>query len=249
MAALLEAAASEADFPARIVGVISNVAGARGLDLAKDRGLATVVIDHKKFPSRDDFETSLDRQLTQWNVNIVCLAGFMRIISPHLIARWPDKIINIHPSRLPEYPGLRVHERVFLNNEELSGCTVHYVREKVDFGPGIVQAEVPIRDCRSPQEIADRVLVYEHLIYPLAVRLLCGGKIEVVNDLVLFKGQKRRSENMDGGYNPLIKISGDFSSQIERKDAGKRSLLDVMSARMKLVPHLGDPEYGDRLVV
>ena len=137
------------------------------------------------------------------------------------------------------------HGETFWNRE-------HRIQGQLDSAltpAGIVQAEVPIRDCRSPQEIADRVLVYEHLIYPLAVRLLCGGKIEVVNDLVLFKGQKRRSENMDGGYNPLIKISGDFSSQIERKDAGKRSLLDVMSARMKLVPHLGDPEYGDRLVV
>jgi phosphoribosylglycinamide formyltransferase-1 len=100
-----------------------------------------------------------------WNVDLICLAGFMRIISRYLIERWPDKIVNIHPSMLPSYPGLNVHKRVFEEGEEYSGCTVHYVREKVDFGPGIVQARVPIAGL-NPDGIAGRILKFEHLIYP-----------------------------------------------------------------------------------
>jgi phosphoribosylglycinamide formyltransferase 1 len=226
MEALIEAASSSAH-AAEIVGVISNVPAAAGLALAQTKGVRTQVIDHRLFDSREAFEERVHRQLLAWNVDLICLAGFMRIISRYLIERWPDKIVNIHPSMLPSYPGLNVHKRVFEEGEEYSGCTVHYVREKVDFGPGIVQARVPIAGL-NPDGIAGRILKFEHLIYPLAVHLFCGGLIEVIDEKVIFKAQGERHEDtLDGGYNALIKIDVRYSEQVTQKASAKKQSVEV----------------------
>jgi phosphoribosylglycinamide formyltransferase-1 len=218
MEALIDAA-SVSGYPAKVVGVISNVADAPGLRSAASQGIETAVIDHRRFASRAKFEEKLHQRLTAWNVDLVCLAGFMRILSRYFIERWPDKIVNIHPSLLPDYPGLDVHKRVYENRETYSGCTVHYVREEIDFGPGIVQARIPIEGLK-PDGIAARVLEFEHLIYPLAVHLICGGLIEVLDEKVIFRGQRgRHISTLDGGYNALIKIDAKYKHQVTQKSS------------------------------
>ena len=190
MEALIDAA-TEAGYPAEIVGVISNREDAVGLTVARSRNIPTSIIDHRGYVTRAGFEEKIDQQLSAWDADLVCLAGFMRIISPHLIDRWKNKIINIHPSMLPDYPGLNVHERVLRDRKQFSGCTVHFVREKVDFGPGIVQLVFQLATANPPQNIADRVLILKHLDLSASRATLLGGAIEVVDEKVIFKGQAR----------------------------------------------------------
>ncbi len=167
------------DFPARIALVISNRPEAPGLARAEAAGIPTLVVDHRDFPDRETFEDALHAALKDADVDLVCLAGFMRILNPDFVNRWRDRLINIHPSLLPAYRGLKTHERVIADGVRFTGATVHFVRPEMDDGPIIIQAVVPVRPGDTPDELAARVLAYEHRIYVEAVRLIAQGRVRV----------------------------------------------------------------------
>lgn len=174
MTALIEAAKS-ADYPAEIVGVFSNRAAAAGLDTARAEGIATATLAQSKFATRLDFENALTEILEGWNVDIVCLAGFMRILTPEFTAHWSGRMLNIHPSLLPDFKGLDTHERALAAGVSEHGCTVHFVTPGLDEGPTILQARVPVLPGDTADDLAARVLVEEHKLYPEALRLVASG--------------------------------------------------------------------------
>ena len=175
MAALI-AAAGAPDYPAEVVGVLSNRADAEGLAIAAAKGIATASLAQSKFPSRDMFEDVLTQVLESWDAELVCLAGFMRVLGAEFVARWEGRLINIHPSLLPLYKGLDTHARAVADRATVHGCTVHFVTPGLDEGPAILQAEVPVLPEDTPESLAARVLVEEHRLYPKAVRLLASGE-------------------------------------------------------------------------
>lgn len=181
--ALIDAAADPA-FPAEITVVISNIADVQGLQRAADAGIETCVIDHKAHDGRAAFESALTEALEAHQVRLVCLAGFMRLLTKGFVDHWRDRIINIHPSLLPAFKGLNTHERVLDYGVKFTGCTVHFVRAEMDEGPIIVQGVVPVISSDTPDRLAARVLQAEHRIYPLAVRLVAEGRARVVGDAV-----------------------------------------------------------------
>lgn len=185
--ALIEACAAPA-FPARIVLVLSNVADVFGLERAAAAGIATRVVDHRGFDGREQFEEALHRALIEAGAELVCLAGFMRLLTDGFVERWRDRLINIHPSLLPAFRGLHVHQRVIAAGARFSGCTVHYVRPAMDDGPIIVQAAVPVHEDDDPDQLAARVLVEEHRIYPLALRLIAEDRTRVEAERVFVTG-------------------------------------------------------------
>jgi phosphoribosylglycinamide formyltransferase-1 len=168
----LIAATADPAFPAEIVLVISNVETAGGLQIARNAGIATKVIPHKPFPSREEFDAEIDRALRDAGVQLVCEAGFMRIHSAWFAERWAGKILNIHPSLLPKFPGVRVHEQVLASGDKVSGATVHYLTADLDSGPIVAQAKVPVLDGDTVETLAARVLEAEHKLYPEAVRMV-----------------------------------------------------------------------------
>lgn len=176
MSALIEAARSP-DYPAEIVGVLSNRAAAPGLATAAAEGIATASLAQSKFPTRDMFEDVMTQTLESWEVDIVCLAGFMRILGDDFVNHWSGRMINIHPSLLPLYKGLHTHERALADGARVHGCTVHFVTPGLDEGAAILQAEVPVLPGDTVDSLAARVLIEEHRIYPEALRLLASGKI------------------------------------------------------------------------
>ena len=176
MSALIEAARAP-DYPAEIVGVLSNRAAAPGLGMAAAEGIATASLAQSKFPSRDMFEDVMTQTLESWDVDIVCLAGFMRILGDDFVNRWAGRMINIHPSLLPLYKGLHTHERALADGATVHGCTVHFVTPGLDEGAAILQAEVPVLPGDTPDTLAARVLVEEHRIYPEALRMVASGQI------------------------------------------------------------------------
>lgn len=176
MSALIEAARSP-DYPAEIVGVLSNRAAAPGLATAAAEGIATASLAQSKFPTRDMFEDVMTQTLESWDVDIVCLAGFMRILGDDFVNHWAGRMINIHPSLLPLYKGLHTHERALAEGARVHGCTVHFVTPGLDEGAAILQAEVPVLPGDTADSLAGRVLIEEHRIYPEALRLLASGKI------------------------------------------------------------------------
>jgi phosphoribosylglycinamide formyltransferase-1 len=165
-------ACTNPDFPAEIVLVISNIPNVQGLERAQKASIPTVTINHKNFESRDAFDQALDAALCEATVELVCLAGFMRIVTASFLEKWPHKVINIHPSLLPAFKGIHVHERVIEAGVKFSGCTVHRVVPEMDAGPIITQASVPVLDDDDADILAARILEKEHVIYPLAVRLI-----------------------------------------------------------------------------
>ncbi len=181
MAALI-AAARDPAYPAEIVCVISNRADAGGLAKAEAAGIATLVVDHKAYDGREAFERAVVERLEAHGVELVVLAGFMRLLTPWFIERWHDRLINIHPALLPSYKGLHTHERALADGVKIAGCTVHFVRPEMDVGPIIVQAAVPVLDDDTPDTLAARVLVQEHRIYPLALARVASGAARVVRD-------------------------------------------------------------------
>jgi len=183
---LLDACA-EPDYPAQIALVISNRPDAKGLERAREAGVDTLVVDHSEYDSRPAFEEALHAALADAEVDLVCLAGFMRILDADFVAKWRNRIINIHPSLLPAYRGLRTHERAIEDGVRFSGCTVHYVRPEMDDGPIILQAVVPVKLDDTPESLAKRVLAYEHRIYPEAVRLIATGQARVSGSRVTVK--------------------------------------------------------------
>lgn len=173
--AALIAAAQPSDYPARIVLVIANRPEALGLEHARRNGIAAVVVDERGFATRAEFEAELDRTLRAHSAEIVCLAGFMRVLSAGFVEAWGDRILNIHPSLLPAFPGLRTHERALAAGVRIHGATVHVVRAAMDDGPIIAQAAVPVSADDTPESLAERVLRAEHRLYALALRLWAGG--------------------------------------------------------------------------
>lgn len=177
MRALLDAA-SRPDFPAEIALVLSNNHDAGGLDAARAAGIATAIVDHRK-RSREDFEVELDQVLRRSGVEFICLAGFMRLLTAGFVNAWPDRILNIHPSLLPSFKGIHVHERALEAGVRFTGCTVHFVRPEMDDGPIVVQAAVPVHGDDDADRLAARVLEAEHRIYPLALRLVAEGRVVI----------------------------------------------------------------------
>lgn len=175
----LIAACRAPDFPAEVALVVSNDPTARGLAVAAEAGVATKIVNNRSFADRAGFDAALDAALKEAGVELVCLAGFMRLLTERFVAAWRDRMINIHPSLLPAYPGLDTHERVLADGGRFTGCTVHFVRHTTDTGPIIAQAVVPIRPDDTPGSLAARVLVQEHRIYPLALRLVAEGRVRV----------------------------------------------------------------------
>jgi formyltetrahydrofolate-dependent phosphoribosylglycinamide formyltransferase len=174
MAALIEAARSP-DYPAEIVLVLSNKADAAGLATAAANGIATAVISHRDYPNREAFDAALNRKLEEAGAEIVCLAGFMRVLTPVFVDRWAGRAINIHPSLLPALPGLDTHERALAMGLAEHGCTVHFVDRGVDQGAIIAQARVPVQPGDTPETLGARVLKAEHRLYPEALRKIAGG--------------------------------------------------------------------------
>ena len=171
MQALIEAAANPG-YPASIKVVLSNRTDAEGLAFAQARGIATAVVDHKAFARREDFEAALQQHLDSHRIDYVCLAGFMRVLTPNFVAAWTGRIINIHPSLLPAFKGLDTHARALAAKVAEHGCSVHQVTAGLDDGPVILQARVPVLADDTPASLARRVLAEEHRIYPLALAQL-----------------------------------------------------------------------------
>ncbi len=188
MASLIEACRNPG-YPAEIIQVISNVPDAPGLEIADKSGISTKAIDHKAYPSREAFETELDAALRDANVDLICNAGFMRLLTDGFVEAWRDRQLNIHPSLLPAFKGLHTHERAIEAGVRLSGCTVHFVRTEMDSGPIIAQAAVPVLPEDTPDELAARVLEAEHKLYPLALKLVASGDARVENDHIIFKNR------------------------------------------------------------
>ncbi len=177
MEALIQACENP-DFPARIAFVLSNRPDAAGLTTAQNAGISTAVVDHKDFPKdKPAFEAAILKELENRDLDLICLAGFMRILSADFIARWPEKIINIHPSLLPKFKGLDTHERALEAGESEHGCTVHFVVPEMDAGPVILQKSVPVLPEDSPETLAARVLEQEHLAYPEALWRIAGQRL------------------------------------------------------------------------
>jgi phosphoribosylglycinamide formyltransferase-1 len=179
--ALLEACA-DPDFPAQIVCVLSNHADAYGLQRAAEAGVPTVVVSHRDYPDRKTFDDAINESLRSFDVEFLCLAGFMRILDGQFVARWRDRLINIHPSLLPSFPGLDTHQRALDMGVKVAGCTVHFVRADVDTGPIIAQAAVLVLQDDDADSLAARVLEKEHEIYPRALRLCAEGRVTIDGD-------------------------------------------------------------------
>lgn len=176
MSALIEASKAP-DYPAEIVGVLSNRAAAPGLETAAQQGIATASLAQSKFFSREMFEDTMTQVLEGWEVDFVCLAGFMRILGEDFVNRWQGRMINIHPSLLPAYRGLDTHNRVLADGGTEHGCTVHFVTTGLDEGPAILQARIPVLPGDTAETLTARVLVEEHRIYPEALRMLASGEV------------------------------------------------------------------------
>jgi phosphoribosylglycinamide formyltransferase-1 len=183
MAALIQAAAAE-DFPAQIVVVVSNRADAGGLETAKASGVPTVTIESKPFgKNRAAFEAVLQSALERHQVDLICLGGFMRLFTAEFVQRWYGRMLNIHPSLLPSFPGLDPQGQALRAGVKISGATVHFVIPETDAGPILMQGAVAVRDDDTQGTLGARILAIEHRIYPEALRLLAGGQIRLEGDL------------------------------------------------------------------
>ena len=172
---------------ADIALILSNVENAFALERGKKYGLDTVFLDPKTFPNRDDYENKMIEILQSKSIDLICLAGFMRILGKKFIKAFPNKIINIHPSLLPAFPGLNVQKKALDHGVKFSGCTVHFVSEKVDEGPIILQSTVPILDADDAASLSERILEQEHIIYPEAIRLIIEKQLAFSGRRVLRK--------------------------------------------------------------
>lgn len=169
----LVAACENEDFPAEVVVVASNKKDAAGLEFARSKKIPTVFVDHKSFSSREDFDKKMSEEIAKFDVDVVCLAGFMLLLSGWFVSRWFDRLINIHPSLLPDFKGADAVGDAIKAGAKISGCTIHFVREEMDSGPIILQASVPIFADDSKETLAARILVEEHKTYPQALKILC----------------------------------------------------------------------------
>jgi len=184
---LLDACAAPG-FPAKIVTVISNRPEAGGLDHARTAGIAAAAIDDKAYPDRETFEAAVTAALEGAGVELLCLAGFMRVLSPGFVRHWQGRTVNIHPSLLPLFPGLDTHAQALAAGVKLHGCSVHYVTEELDGGPIIGQAAVPVLPGDDSGALAARVLQAEHRLYPACLRLIAEGKVSLVGGRAALSG-------------------------------------------------------------
>jgi phosphoribosylglycinamide formyltransferase 1 len=182
----LIAAAAAPEFPAEIELVVSNVGNAEGLAFAAQSDIPSIVIPHKAYETREAFDRALDTALNNAGVEIVCLAGFMRILSDWFVRRWEGRLLNIHPSLLPLFKGVHVHEQVLSSGMRVSGCTVHFVVPELDAGPIIAQTAVPVAIDDTPDTLAARVLVEEHRLYPAALKLLAEQRVRLEDGHAVF---------------------------------------------------------------
>lgn len=178
----LIAAARDPAYPAEIACVLSNRPEAEGLCKAASAGLTTRAIDHSRFKDREQFEAELDKALRDSGVELVACAGFMRLMTPGFVQRWRDRMLNIHPSLLPAFPGLDTHERVIAAGVRITGCTVHVVRAEMDDGPIVAQAAVPVLDEDTAESLGARVLEAEHKLYPHALALFATGRVHIAGE-------------------------------------------------------------------
>ena len=173
-------ACQQEGFPAQIACVISNKPEAQGLVWAAEQGIPTAVVNHRDYgKDREAFEKALHAEITKHGVRLVCLAGFLRLLTPWFVTQWLDRLVNIHPSLLPAFPGLHVQQAAIDYGTRFSGCTVHFVRSEMDHGPIIVQAAVPVLAHDTEDTLAARILESEHKIYPQALRWIAEGRVNV----------------------------------------------------------------------
>jgi phosphoribosylglycinamide formyltransferase-1 len=176
----------EAGLP--VAAVISNRADAAGLDYARGHGIATAVVEHRAFADRSQFEAALAREIRRFSPRLLALAGFMRVLTPGFVAHYRDRILNIHPSLLPAFPGLDTHARALAAGVKVHGCTVHFVTGELDSGPIVIQAAVPVRPGDAAEQLAARVLAQEHVIYPRAVRWFLEDRLVIEKGGIRVKG-------------------------------------------------------------
>lgn len=186
MEALIRAA-QKSGHAADIVTVISNRPDAQGLNIARTLGIEAISIDHRHYENREAFERELDLQCTGRSVELIACAGFMRILSDGFIRSWHGRMVNIHPSLLPCYRGLRTHERAFADGVRIHGCTVHFMTNDLDAGPIIAQAAVPVFAEDTPASLAERVLAQEHRLYPLTLDWLAAGRVRLEGGKVVYE--------------------------------------------------------------
>jgi phosphoribosylglycinamide formyltransferase-1 len=194
MASLIEAAKAPS-YPAEIALVLSNRPDAAGLERAREAGVETEAIDHTTFSERREaFEATVQASLEQHRIDIVCLAGFMRLLTPWFVGHWEGRLLNVHPALLPAFRGLNTHARALAAGVRIHGATVHFVTPEVDLGPIVVQAAVPVHQHDTTETLSARVLAVEHRIYPQALRLVAEGRARVVVDRCIISG----SDQADG---------------------------------------------------
>lgn len=185
------------DFPGEIAAVISNRGEAYGLERAKNFGIPTQVLNHKEFEHRESFDQALCNLIDEYQPQLVVLAGFMRILTEDFVNHFLGRLINIHPSLLPKYPGLHTHKRALEAGDKEHGATVHFVTAELDGGPAILQARVPIQLGDNEDKLAERVLGKEHVIYPLAVSWFCNGAVQYQNGQAIFDGEPLPASGVD----------------------------------------------------
>ncbi|OAL81447.1 phosphoribosylglycinamide formyltransferase [Acinetobacter sp. SFB] len=179
----------DANLSGQIVGVISNKPEAYALERAKKADIQTAIIEHKQYPNREAFDDVMHQQLLDWNVDLVVLAGFMRILSAKFVKAWEGKMLNIHPSLLPNYKGMHTHQRVLNTGDILHGCTVHYVTAELDAGQALAQGVLKVNEHDDLSSLANRVHVLEHVIYPQVVEWICTATVQHTEQGVLYRGQ------------------------------------------------------------
>lgn len=179
----------DANLSGQIVGVISNKPEAYALERAAKAGIQTAVIEHKQYPNREAFDDVMHQQLLDWDIDLVVLAGFMRILNAKFVKAWEGKMLNIHPSLLPYYKGMHTHQRVLNTGDVLHGCTVHYVTAELDAGQPLAQGVLKVNLHDNATSLANRVHVLEHLIYPQVVEWICTGAVQHTEQGVLYRGQ------------------------------------------------------------
>lgn len=188
-------ACRDPDYPAEIALVISNRPEAAGIQHARDAGILATVIDHKFYDTREEFDAALQEAISDCEIDLICNAGFMRLLTDAFVERWKDRQLNIHPSLLPSFKGMNVHERVLEAGARISGCTVHFVRSEMDTGPIIAQAAVPVLIGDTPDSLAARVLKAEHQLYPMALKLVASGSVRVVSERVVSGSSSARQDD------------------------------------------------------
>ena len=187
MEAIVDACAAEA-WPATVAAVVSNRPEARGLQFAASRGIATHVVDHKQYDTREAFDAELARAIDAYAPDVVVLAGFMRILTARFVEYYAGRLVNIHPSLLPAFPGLHTHQRAIDAGCKLAGATVHFVTAELDHGPIILQAVEPVHPDDTEDTLSQRILAKEHVIYPRAVRWIVSDQLDVNNGIVTHRG-------------------------------------------------------------